>query len=254
MATEASTSGTRGGEEVREDIASAKARLWRAVDASQRGAQTDDDLRAVIEEAQVDLEALGGGTSRLEEEGALDRLHGLWRLKFSNASDVLSILRLPSFSPLPFPLLQVGDIYQNFVCQGQQDSGVLQNIVHWSIPGILEEKKGARFVVTAGFTVRSSSSLQLKFRDAALDSVRLSDLAQAALAPAVLPRTQLSLEALQFFQNFQVSVPLERNADGTSGSRGVGGGRYILTYLDDDTLIGRATAPTGSFIFERADS
>jgi hypothetical protein len=32
-----------------------------------------------------------------------------------------------------------------------------------------------------------------------------------------------------------------------------GGGNYQLTYLDDNTLIGRATALGGSFIFSRAE-
>lgn len=57
---------------------------------------------------QVDLEALGGVSTGLTAEGGLDLLHGLWRLRYSNTSDVLSILRLPNLGPLPFPILQVG--------------------------------------------------------------------------------------------------------------------------------------------------
>ncbi len=29
------------------------------------------------------------------------------------------------------------------------------------------------------------------------------------------------------------------------------GSEYLLTYLDDDTLVGRQTGPGGSFIFQR---
>ena len=59
---------------------------------------------------QVDLEALGGASAGLMAEGGLDMLHGLWRLRYSNTSDVLSILRLPNLGPLPFPILQVGAV------------------------------------------------------------------------------------------------------------------------------------------------
>lgn len=235
---------------ISDDVTGAKARLAQALATVDRGVTADEEQRSIIEEAQIDLESLGGGSTRLMQEGALDLLHGLWRLRYSNTSDVLSILRLPSLGPLPFPILQVGDIYQNFICKGEEDSGVLQNIVDWSVAGILEEKKGARFVVTADFTVRSNSSLLLVFQEAGVDSIQLSDLAQGLLAPAVLPRTQMSMEALQFIKGFQFSVPLQS----ASSPRQTAAGRYLLTYLDDTTLIGRANAPAGSFIFERVSS
>lgn len=56
-------------------------------------------------------------------------------------------------------------------------------------------------MVNADFTVRSDSSLLLVFREAGVDSIRLSELSQALLAPAVLPRTQFSMEVLHSQQS-----------------------------------------------------
>lgn len=70
-------------------------------------------------------------------------------------------------------------------------------LLWYCVPVLLslwQEKQGARFVVNADFTVRSDSSLLLIFREAGVDSIRLSELSQALLAPAVLPRSQFSME------------------------------------------------------------
>lgn len=54
-----------------------------------------------------------------------------------------------------FPPSQVGDIYQNFICKGEQASGVVQNIVDWSVPGFLE----VCLMSEEHFSVRPSHSL-----------------------------------------------------------------------------------------------
>jgi hypothetical protein len=51
---------------------------------------------------------------------------------------------------------------------------------------------------------------------------------------------------LQFKLNFQFQT-----AQQTIQGRNVGA-NYILTYLDDDMLIGRASGLAGSFVFSRA--
>lgn len=33
---------------------------------------------------------------------------------------------------------QVGQIFQKFECKGQDDGGYVRNVVHWSIPSLLE--------------------------------------------------------------------------------------------------------------------
>ena len=50
---------------------------------------------------QVCLEGFGGATL----SSGLDGLHGLWRLLFTTAPDVLGLLKAPD--ALPLPLLQV---------------------------------------------------------------------------------------------------------------------------------------------------
>ena len=40
---------------------------------------------------------------------------------------------------------------------------------------------------------------------------------------------------------------------GVSGADGPTAGRYLLSYMDDRVLIGRAQAGAGVFIFERVD-
>lgn len=56
---------------------------------------------------------------------------------------------------------------------------------------------------------------------------------------------------------FKLRVPLQGQLptalqDSARGITKNVGAEYLLTYLDDDTLIGRQTGPGGTFIFERA--
>jgi hypothetical protein len=47
-------------------------------------------------------------------------------------------------------------------------------------------------------------------------------------------------------------VPLPTPSNMSAG-KSQATGRYMLTYLDEDTLIGRAQAGSGTFIFQRVD-
>jgi len=90
---------------------------------------------------------------------------------------------------------------------------------------------------------------------------RISDQAEAFLAPALLPRSWISHQALLAIREAEVFIPfrnglprifssasnnLEKNLERQFGSE------YLLTYLDEDTLIGSQTGTGGTFIFERA--
>jgi len=61
---------------------------------------------------------------------------------------------------------------------------------------------------------------------------------------------------MMFWLQFNFSVPLRRSLptalqeSAERLARGVGS-EYLLTYLDEDTLIGRQTGTGGTFIFEK---
>ena len=74
----------------------------------------------------------------------------------------------------------------------------------------------------------------------------MSPLVESILAPAFLPRSQINHRLLLAISELNLSAPLARN-----GSEGAIPG-YLITYLDDDTLIGRQLAGGGgSFVFTR---
>ncbi|GJP44922.1 hypothetical protein CLOM_g4322 [Closterium sp. NIES-68] len=235
-------------EEARQEVRRRQARLLWNVDGTERGAKADSERRGEIEEAVVDLERLGGAPLT----AGLDRLDGWWELKYSTAADVTGILMAPS--SLPLPILQVGRIFQRYICAGRTDGGTVQNVVRWSLPG-LQDKEGASLVVTAEFDVRSGRAIQLQFERAAVGGVRINEQLQALLAPAALPRTQLSLDALQFFRSLELSVPLGSPLASTTEllSRSVPANRFMISFLDEHILVGRAVATGGVFVFERSE-
>ncbi|CAI5508187.1 unnamed protein product [Closterium sp. Naga37s-1] len=152
---------------------------------------------------------------------------------------------LPLLSPIPSPSLhvQVGRIFQRYICAGRTDGGTVQNVVRWSLPG-LQDKEGASLIVTAEFDVRSGRAIQLQFERAAVGGVKINEQLQALLAPAALPRTQLSLDALQFFRSLELSVPLGFPLRSTTEvlSSSIPANRFMITFLDERILVGRAVA------------
>jgi len=52
---------------------------------------------------------------------------------------------------------------------------------------------------------------------------------------------------------FNLAIPLVTPSALSSGSASQAVGQYMLSYLDDDTLIGRSQVGGGTFIFRRAD-
>ncbi|CAI5518551.1 unnamed protein product [Closterium sp. Naga37s-1] len=235
-------------EEARSEVRRRQARLLWNVDGTERGAKADSERRGEIEEAVVDLERLGGTPLT----SGLDRLDGWWELKYSTAADVTGILMAPSSFPLP--ILQVGRIFQRYICAGRTDGGTVQNVVRWSLPG-LQDKEGASLIVTAEFDVRSGRAIQLQFERAAVGGVKINEQLQALLAPAALPRTQLSLDALQFFRSLELSVPLGSPLRSTTEvlSSSIPANRFMITFLDERILVGRAVATGGLFIFEKSE-
>ncbi|KAB2056566.1 hypothetical protein ES319_A11G110700v1 [Gossypium barbadense] len=144
-------------------------------------------------------------------------LDGTWRLQYTSAPDVVVLLQ--AAARLPF--FQVGQIFQKFECRDQLRGGVIRNVVRWSIPNLLEIQ---------------------------VQDINISELLQAVIAPALLPRSFLSLQILQFLRTFRAQVPV-RNPG--IGRRSVGG-LYYLSYLDQNMLLGRAVGGGGVFVFTKA--
>eukprot|EP00262_Sarcandra_glabra_P004023 TRINITY_DN1498_c0_g1_i2.p1 TRINITY_DN1498_c0_g1~~TRINITY_DN1498_c0_g1_i2.p1 ORF type:complete len:194 (-),score=27.44 TRINITY_DN1498_c0_g1_i2:229-810(-) len=141
----------------------------------------------------------------------------------------------------------VGQIYQKFECRDQSDGGVVRNVVRWSIPTVLEEQEGATLLVSAKFSVVSKRNIFLQFEEIAVENIKISEELQALIAPAILPRTFLSLQILQFIRDFKAQVPVR-----SSSERRSIGGLYYLSYLDGNMLLGRSVGGGGVFVFTRA--
>ncbi|EOX95511.1 Structural molecule, putative [Theobroma cacao] len=213
--------------------------LLRAVQETQRGLIATADQRSIIEEALVSVEGYNMGAPI-----DLVVLDGTWRLQYTSALDVLILLE--AAARLPF--FQVGQIFQKFECRDRLGGGVIRNVVRWSIPNLLEEQEGATLVVSAKFDVVSVRNIYLQFEEIKVQDINISEQLQALIAPALLPRSFLSLQILQFLRTFRAQVPV-RNPG--TGRRSVGG-LYYLSYLDRNMLLGRAVGGGGVFVFTKA--
>lgn len=275
-------------------VAQAKQNLRRALLYTRRGANAPSDVRGAVLDAQSALEALA-------PPDALDfatHLPGTWRLSWTTASDVLPILGL-NYSPPPFwpswlnlpgtsgsgggkdgepaSPFRVGNVFQRFSAvdgrtvasaatgEGGNNGGsscVCENIIEFSVAGLADR---AVFRVLADCDVRTGRRLALTFREARIGRVTPSPFLDGLLAPALLPRGQASMRALQEVAGLALRFPFNsaaqvagRAAQALPGPLGgearsvvSRGAPYLVTYLDEDVFIGVSTAPSGSFIFER---
>lgn len=215
----------------------AKSKLWAAVAPTSRGLNAGPLARAEVEEAQVTVE----GFER--DELDVHALAGNWRLTYTTAPDVVSVLKLQKTGAV-----QVADICQEFTADGS-----VTNVINLSVPWVLQPAAaggGLTLRVEASYEVKGPRTLALAFNTARVGELRISDLVQGLLAPAVLPRTPLQHELLMRLHDAALVVPLR--GGGVQLPPALSGGMaYQLTYLDEDTLIGRASGSGGSFIFER---
>ncbi|CAN8314369.1 unnamed protein product [Cochlearia groenlandica] len=221
------------------DLEYKKHDLLRAVQDTQRGLTCTSDQRSVIEEALVTVEGYNSG-----EAIDLVKLDGTWRLQYTSAPDV--VLLFEAASRLPF--FQVGQIFQKFECRDRTDGGIIRNVVQWSVPSLLEEQEGATLVVTAKFDKVTSRNIYLQFEEISVRNININEQLQALISPAILPRSFLSLEILQFIRTFNAQIPVTA----TSPGRRSVGGLYYLSYLDNNMLLGRAVGGGGVFVFTKS--
>ncbi|KAJ4803479.1 Plastid-lipid associated protein PAP / fibrillin family [Rhynchospora pubera] len=227
------------------ELESRKFNLLQVIQETQRGLVTTPEQRSAIEEALVQVEEYG-----VRSKIDLEKLDGTWRLNYTSAGDVLVLFE--AANRLPF--LQIGQIYQKFECKYRSNGGIVRNVVRWSIEPLLEEQEGATLLVSANFSLLSKRNIFLQFEEVALENIKISEQLQALIAPAVLPRTFLSLQILQFLRTFRAQVPVSGPSrfQNKLNCRGSPGGLYYLSYLDRDMLLGRAVGGGGVFIFTRA--
>ena len=223
---------------------------------------SNDREREDIRKAKEALEKFAAEEKEEEEDWMRNRLNGRWKLIYTTALDVTGLLvfSVPP-PPLPFfppPPIVVGDIFQEF----KTDAKEIVNEIRASVPMILEEKDGVILRVNATYKEVDSSNnskkaLELVFQEAVVSDVRISELTETLLAPAILPRSELNQRALLFLRDFEVRFPLfgrAARAMGGSDENGVSGaavGRYEFSYCDEDVLIGKATGSQGIFIFTK---
>ncbi|KMT10153.1 hypothetical protein BVRB_5g119140 [Beta vulgaris subsp. vulgaris] len=221
------------------EVENRKHDLLRAIQDTERGLKTTADQRSFIEEALVTVEEYDAG-----EPIDLAKLDGTWRLQYTSAPDVVVLFDAAS----RFPVFQVGQIFQKFECRNRSDGGAVRNIIRWSVQNLLEENEGATLLVSAKFSVVSRRNIYLQFEEITLQDIVISEQVQAVIAPALLPRTFLSLQILQFIRSFKAEIPVTS----TSPQRRSVGGLYYLSYLDNNMLLGRAVGGGGVFVFTRA--
>nr|AFK43507.1 unknown [Lotus japonicus] len=221
------------------ELENKKLQLLTSIQDTQRGLLTTPDQRFSIEEALVNVEGCNKG-----DPINLNKLDGTWRLQYTSAFDVLVLFE--AAARLPF--FQVGQIFQKFECRDESNGGVIRNVVRWSVPNLLEEQDGATLLVSAKFTVVSVRNIYPQFQEITLQDININEQLQALIAPALLPRSYLSLQILQFLRAFKAQIPVR-----DPGRQSVGG-LYYLSYLDDNMLLGRAVGGGGVFVFTRAQS
>lgn len=220
------------------ELENKKHELLTSVRDTQRGLLTTPLQRSSIEEALVNVEG-----RNLGHPIDLNKLDGTWRLQYTSASDVLILFQ--AAATLPF--FQVGQIFQKFECRHNSNGGVIRNIVQWSIPNLLEEQEGATLLVSAKFTLVSARNIYLQFQEITVQDINISEQLQALIAPAILPRSFINLQILQYLRAFKAQIPVSPGRESV-------GGLYYLSYLDDNMLLGRAVGGGGVFVFTRAQS
>eukprot|EP01023_Acetabularia_acetabulum_P033406 TRINITY_DN31271_c0_g1_i2.p1 TRINITY_DN31271_c0_g1~~TRINITY_DN31271_c0_g1_i2.p1 ORF type:complete len:251 (-),score=33.00 TRINITY_DN31271_c0_g1_i2:112-864(-) len=210
-----------------------KGQLRSAVEGTKRGACTSRDASSEIEEALINVEQFN---EPLDDK----MLAGKWKLIYTTAPDVVGVL-LPG-ALLPLEIVKIEEIYQEF---SDSSEGKLDNIIQFSIPGILREGDGGTLRVNAGYVIKSRNTIQLSFFKGSLGDLNPTDTLQNLILPAMLPRGYFNQQLFLALKEFKVERSLQISPSGAPQPIG----NYLLTYLDEDMFVGRAV--NGKFVFDR---
>ena len=171
----------------------------------------------------------------------------------------------------------MGDIFQTFDARGSLTNEIRLGFLFLTQSAARDTEGGLALRVAARYDVMNDRSaatgatsepdgasttrtLALTFEEARFSELRISDLLETALAPALLPRGGLNHRALLAAREAELKVRLggavasgaPAGASRGASTSGAPVGAYHITYLDEDTLVGRANGAGGTFIFERA--
>jgi hypothetical protein len=110
--------------------------------------------------------------------------------------------------------------------------------------------------VRAKYDVRSPQRIRLTFQEAGVKNISITDELELLLAPAILPRSWLNHQVLLALREAELFVPLRARLPALFQSASASlersfGSEYLLSFLDEDTLIGSQTGSGGTFIFLR---
>ena len=212
----------------------AKRALLEACEGTFRGSAASASERAAVEEAQVALEGFTY-SSGADPDLDLEALAGRWRLRWTNANDVLSVLRLARDS---LGAVQVGDIFQTFDARGSLTNEIRLGLAFLTqsaardTEGGLALKVGARYERVDGRhrdrrvattdenddddankkkkPSPSRRTLALVFEEARVTELRISDELELFLAPALLPRGAANHRALLALREAELLFDLSR--------------------------------------------
>lgn len=213
---------------------SAKEKILEVVNSMRSRRATDSQVRGEVEELMINLERQSVGVITPA------KLEGNWKLMYTTARDVTVLFQFEeilSASLKPFtetlssalkrlnisetdnlsssqssPVL-IGDIYQCF------SSNAVQNVINFSLPSIISGK----LIVNALYNVTRDRVISIQFKDVSIDRLELSELSEAIIAPAVLPRNNnVTMRVLQSIAELTISVPLPQ----ISNSRDLTDGRW----------------------------
>jgi len=218
-----------------QEVEQRKSELLSALVGVSRGAEAGLEQRSVIEEAKTNLESVGGSID-LERH-----LEGKWKLVYTTSLDLL-----PLFWFGYTQLTKIGDIYQEF---SKPEEGKVKNIISAAFPQFLDS---GTLTVRASFDVRSDRRIQLGFEEAEVNGLQLSDLGKTVLSPALISpaRGFPNMRLMQLIQDFSFTAPLTTPLSGAVRDT-VGNPTFLLTYLDETLLIGRAIPGEGVYILEK---
>ena len=134
-------------------------------------------------------------------------------------------------------------------------------------------------MVEIGTEVSSPRRLLLSFNAGRVEAPRVGGLIETLLAPALLPRGTANMQILQALRDWSLRIPLPGSPgaswedlglnlplpgldlDGIGSVPGLGsnvvgrgsrGGTYLITYVDEDMMVGRSLSSGSVFVFERA--
>lgn len=214
--------------------------FYKLVEDTERGGNTTAIQRGQIEERLVEIEGrLAGRDLRW------DLLEGKWNVVYTTARDVRGIVR---GVPEGFPVraLHVGQVYS---CPA---TGKVLNVIQVELQVPILKGTRVSILVEADYAITNLKSIGLRFKAAQIGKVELGEGLQNLLTPAILPRGNWNLAAVNFVRNlgFQLNFYNPERGDNEKQDSNISSSLDI-TVLDDDMLVGRAQGGGGIYAFKR---